>query len=132
MTAVAFNPVEFREIYPQFADMTAAQLGFAFETACLVVNNSPRAVVPYDPAAGVTARKTILYLLVCHLCELRVRGNSLVGSVTNAAQGSVTAAFAAPANPGAQWFNQTQCGATAWQMLMGFLMGGKLYNGCLR
>ena len=131
MAAVVFDPNEFREINPQFADFSDAQLQFAFDVACLVVDNSERSVVPYNPP-GVTTRKTILYLLVCHLCELKIRGGGIVGTMTNAAEGSVSAGFAAPTNPNAQWFNQTQCGATAWQLLSGFMLGGRLYNGCFR
>lgn len=137
MAAVLFDPDEFREIYPQFASgasapaFSDAQLAHAFDVACLVVDNSERSRVPYNPPA-VTARKVILYMLVCHLCTLAQRGGGIVGTMTNAAEGSVSAAFAAPTNPNAQWFNQTQCGATAWQLLSGFMLGGRLYTGCFR
>ena len=127
MAVVIFNPVEFKDVYPQFADFTDAQLQFAFDVACLVLDNSERSRVPYDPP-GKTARKTIFSMLVCHLCGLKKRGD-IVGAVTSAAEGSVNVGFAAPANPDAQWFNQTQCGATAWQILSGYLPGGKLYRG---
>lgn len=137
MPAVTFDPNEFKRIYPQFSAGASCpahadeQLQFAFDIACLVVDNSERSSIPFDPPA-VTARKTILYLLVCHLCELRIRGGGVVGSMTNAAEGSVSAGFTAPTNPNAQWFNQTQCGATAWQLLSGFMLGGRLFNGCFR
>jgi hypothetical protein len=128
MAVVVFDPDEFREINPQFAELTAGQLRFAFEAACLALDNSEGSPVPYNPP-DVTVRKTILDLLVCHLCELKIRGNGVVGTMTNAAQGSVSAGFAAPADPGARWFNQTQCGASAWQLLSGFRLGGRLYRG---
>lgn len=131
MAVVAFDPNEFRAANPQFVEYMDEQLQFAFDVACLVVDNSGRSKVPYSPPK-VTARKTILYLLVCHLCELNIRGGGTVGTMTSASEGSVSASFAAPTNPNAQWFNQTQCGATAWQLLMPYLLGGRLYNGCFR
>jgi len=131
MAGVAFDPDEFRGGNPQFADFADAQLQFAFDAACLVVDNSGRSKVPYNPPK-VIARKTILYLLICHLCELNIRGGGTVGIMTNASEGSVSAGFAAPTNPNAQWFDQTQCGATAWQLLMPYLLGGRLYNGRFR
>lgn len=131
MAVASFNPVQFREIYPQFALFSDAQLEYAFDVACLVVDNSQRSKVPYDPPA-VNTRRTVLYMLVCHLCTLEQRGGGTVGTMTNAAQGSVSATFAAPDTPNAEWFNQTQCGATAWRLLSGLIFGGRLYNGCFR
>jgi hypothetical protein len=128
MSIVVFNPVEFRDLYPQFMDFSDAQILFAFDVACLVVDNSERSRVPYAPPEEM-ARRTILYLLVCHLCELKARGG-VVGNVTSATQGSVNVSFTAPANPDGQWFFQTQCGATAWQLLAGYAAGGRLYHGC--
>ena len=131
MAVVTFDPEEFREIHPQLADFTTTWLRFAFDVACLVADNSERSRIPYNPPS-VTSRKTVLYLLVCHLCELSLRGGGVVGSLTSASEGSVSAGFSPPADPGAGWFNQTQCGATAWQLLSGCLPGGRLYNGCFR
>ncbi|MDR0339546.1 MAG: DUF4054 domain-containing protein [Desulfovibrio sp.] len=127
MPAVVFDPEEFREINPQFADIPDRQLYFAFDVACVVVDNSGRSKVPYNPPK-VTTRRTILYLLVCHLCELKLRGN-VVGNVVSATEGSVSASFAAPTSPNAGWYNQTQCGATAWKLLSGYAVGGRLYTG---
>lgn len=137
MAIVVFDPSEFRDINPQFnprlgfAGFTDAQLQFAFEVACLVVNNSEHSIVPYNPPT-VNTRKIILYLLVCHLCELKIRGGGIVGTMTNATEGSVSAGFSAPMNPNAAWFNQSQCGALAWQLLLPYALGGRLYNGCFR
>lgn len=131
MAVVSFDVSEFRDVYPQFSDFTDAQLEHAFNVATLVLRNTERSHVPYNPPE-VMDRKTLLYLLVCHLCELAIRGNGIVGSVTNATEGSVSAGFSVPQNPKAAWFQQTQCGATAWQILLGYVIGGKLYRGCFR
>lgn len=131
MAVVVFDSAEFKAINPQFADFTDAQLQFAFDVACLVADNTERSRIPYSPPADNT-RKTILYLLVCHLCELAIRGGGFVGNMTSAAEGSVSVGIAAPTNPNAAWFNQTQCGATAWQLLLPYMLGGRLYNGCFR
>lgn len=131
MAAVVFDPNEFRELKPQFADFTDAQLNNAFDIACEIVDNSERSKVPYNPPA-VKTRKIILYALVCHLCELEKRGGGIVGTMTSASEGSVSASFAALNRKNAEWYDQTECGATAWQLLSGFMLGGRLYNGCFR
>ena len=131
MAAVSFDLEEFRQIYPQFAAIGDAQLENAFAVACLVVDNSERSPVPYNPPA-VTTRKTVLYLLVCHLSTLEQRGGGTVGGLASASQGSVSASFKGIDSAGGEWFNQTQYGATAWQLLSGLIPGGRLYNGCFR
>ena len=131
MPAVEFNPVEFKAIYPQFADFDDTRLNYFFSVACVLVDNSERSRVPYNPPSDET-RKIILYALVCHLGELAIRGGGLVGSLANAAEGSVSTGFTVPTNPNAAWYNQTQCGATAWQLMQPFILGGRAYNGCFR
>lgn len=131
MAVVAFDPAEFRAIMPQFTAMPDAQLEYAFDVACQLVDNTERSRIPYNPPT-VKTRKIILYAVVCHLATLEMRGGGIVGNMTNATQGSVSAGFSAPTNPSAAWWNQTQCGATAWQMLQPYALGGRLYNGCFR
>ena len=132
MPAVEFNPQEFIEIHkPRFDEFTSARLHHLFGVACELVDNTERSHVPYLPPARMT-RKVILYALVCHLCELFLRGGGAVGNLTSASEGSVSMGFSAPANPNAAWYNQTQCGATAYQMMLPFMLGGRTYNGCFR
>lgn len=131
MSAVTFDIAEFRGIFPQFAEIPDAQLNYFFDTATILVDNSGRSKVPFNPPA-VTTRKTILYALVCHLCTLFLRGGGVVGTLSNAAEGSVNTGFSVPQNPNAAWYNQTQCGATAYQLMIPFIMGGRAYNGCFR
>ena len=131
MPIVVFDAQEFKTIKPQFANVPDAQLDYAFDVACEMVDNTEGSNIPYDPPT-VKTRKVILYALVCHLATLAERGDSAVGVMTNAAEGSVSAGFAAPTNPSAEWWNQSQCGATAWQLLKAYALGGRLYNGCFR
>lgn len=131
MPAVVFDVNEFRGIYPQFADITDVQLNYFFDAATILVDNSGRSKVPYNPP-DVMTRKTLLYALVCHLATLSLRGGGVVGTLSNAAEGSVSTGFSVPQNPNAAWYNQTQCGATAYQLMISFTMGGRSYNGCFR
>ena len=132
MPVVSFDQEEFKAIYPQFADFTEQRLRFFFEAACQIVDNTERSRVPYDPDRGVTARKVLLYLLVCHLGELSIRGDGVAGQVSSVSEGSVSVSFGASQSQNAQWYEQTQCGATAWKMMLGYVIGGRLYNGCFR
>ena len=130
MPAVIFNPEEFREINPRFADIPDAQLEFAFALACELTGNSEGSVVPYDPPE-VATREILLYALVCHFCELWERGGGITGALIGATQGSVSASFAPLAAGGADaaWYMQTECGATAWLLLKRHALGGRLYQG---
>lgn len=130
MAVVVFNPVEFKQVYPQYADFADEQLQYYFDLCTILVNNTERSKIPYNPPENNT-RKLILYALVCHLCELSLRGGGIVGSLSNATEGSVSAGFTALAsNPSGAWYNQTQCGALAYQLLSAFSLGGRAYNGC--
>lgn len=132
MSIVLFDPEEFRSMFPETAATLAdAQLAFAFDAACLVVSNTERSRVPYNPP-GETARKTVLYLLARHVCELELRGGGIVGTMTDASEGSVSARFSKTDGAGADWFDQTQWGATAWRMLRPYTLGGQLHVGCFR
>ena len=125
---VEFDPALFREMYPRFAGLPDAALRGHFETAALLVGNTPASRVPYDPP-GRSDRKTVLYLLVCHLAALETRGD-MVGAVTGAAQGSVNATLSVVQRAKPAWWDQTQCGATAWELLKPYRTGGLYVPGC--
>lgn len=120
----------FRELYPDHATATDAKIGHWFELACLLIGNRPGSGIPYNPP-NVTTRKTILYVLMCHLAALEARGD-IVGRATSASQGSVSVQLASGLDGGRQasWWQQTQCGAIAWQMLAPYRTGGKWFGGC--
>lgn len=131
MAVVVFDPQEFREIYPKFtADVVSdAQLQNAFEIACTLVKNTATAKIPYNPDNGEFKRKILLYLLVCHLCTLALWPVGVAGPMTSASQGSTSAGFGLPSVFDNFYFQQTPCGATFWQMMLPYLVGGKYYAG---
>ena len=127
MAIVAFDSVEFLGIYPRFVSvLTPAQLTNAFDSACLILDNSSGSIVPYDPDAGVYDRKTLLYALTCHLCEMALRtAAGQPGPVSSASEGSVSVSFSVPDIAGASWFKQTPCGQFYWQATRKYVIGGR-------
>ncbi|HDH1787191.1 TPA: DUF4054 domain-containing protein [Klebsiella quasipneumoniae subsp. similipneumoniae] len=126
MAIVAFDSAEFLGIYPRFAGvLTPVQLENAFDTACLMLDNSNGSIVPYDPNNGIKERKTLLYALTCHLCEMALRVAGQAGPMTGASEGSVSASFAAPDVTNASWFKQTTCGSIYWQGTRKYVIGGR-------
>lgn len=126
MAVVVFDVDAFREAYPQFVAFTNAQLHNAFTIATLILDNSDASNVP-----DISRRALLLNLLVCHLCTLAQRGN-VVGTQTNASEGSVSVAFSLPAHINGAWFAQTPCGLTFWQVTTA-LRGGRYVEGhCCR
>ena len=131
---VIFKPSEFREAYPQFTEgqFSDAQLRQAFGAAVLMVDNSAEAVIPYDPETGVEDRKILLFMLMCHICTLNLRGREgQAGPVTSASEGSVKVSFAVPAvtGRGADWYQQTPCGQAYWNAVRQYTSGGRYAAG---
>jgi hypothetical protein len=125
MAVVVFDPAEFKAAKPQFAELTDAQLEGSFAEACLLLDNSDASPVPYDPP-GKMDRKTVYFLIVCHLATLAgwsADGRS--GPVASASEGSVSVSYAQLSGRADEgWWNQTPCGAAAWAILSRRVLGG--------
>lgn len=121
MAVVVFNVSEFRAIYPQFSELTDAQLTAFFDDACLYLSNTNS-----SPVKNLTLRKSLLYKIVCHLATLSQRGGGVTGAVTSASEGSVSSSFSPlqSTDENASWWNQTACGAAFWQLWRRFARGG--------
>lgn len=108
----AFDPTEFKQLYPQFASYTDDQLNWFFEMVENdVLDNSETACI------SLSTRRKLFYLLVAHKAELQNRINSgntgLVGRINSATEGSVSIGTDYLSSPTAlaQWLNQTPYGA---------------------
>lgn len=122
-SVVVFNAEEFKESYPEFSELSDATLETYFKSACLLLDNTKNSLVK-----NLDERKTLLYLLVCHIATLKMRGNDSVGILTNATEGSVSAAVA-PLN-NANWYQLTQCGNIFWNATAKYRRGIRYYCGC--
>lgn len=127
MAVVTFDATEFTGMYPRFSGvLTDSQLKQAFNVACLLLDNTNASVVPYDPDNGVTDRKTLLYLLTCHIATVAVWGEDGQSGPTSAAsEGSVSVSFAVPDATNASWFRLTPCGGMYWQATRKYVVGGR-------
>ena len=89
MNVVVFDADEFLSLYPQFQNVfTPEQLGIFFNAACLLLDNTENSKV-----TDLTERKTLLYMLVCHIATLQQRGTGMVGLLTSATEGKVPSAY---------------------------------------
>ena len=128
MAVVELDAAAWREGFPAFASATDAQITQWFGAACLLVGNDEGGVIPYDPPSRLQ-RRIIIDLVMCHLATLDRRGDA-VGRVTSATQGSVSSSTDyAAGGKNAAWWTQTQCGATAWQLLKPYRSGGAYFHG---
>lgn len=121
MTVVEYNSefyTDFIALYPQFAGQDEKQVQLMFGLAVEILPNTPQSVVPHDPDMGIMTRRIAYMALICHLLTLRSRGD-VAGAVTSASEGSVSASFSplTSRGQGAEWFNQTACGAMFWQIV---------------
>lgn len=129
MAVVVFNPEQFRAMYPRFTQdvITDAELRQAFDVACLILDNTNASPVPYDPDKDVFVRRTLLYLLVCHLATMALWPVGQSGPMSNATQGSVSVGFSIPSRLNGQYFQHTPCGQTFWQAIQRYLAGGRYF-----
>ena len=115
MAAVVFDPTAFKARYPEFAAVADATLTACFTEAGLYLSNADN-----SPVQNITRRATLFNMLTAHVAYL---GGLLsadgmprpVGRVSQAGEGSVSAAFEGPPPGSAQWFQQSQYGASFWQ-----------------
>lgn len=126
MAIVVFDSTEFLEIYPRFSGVLSnAQLQNAFDVACLVLDNTDGSVVPYDPTNNINNRKTLLYMLTCHIATMALWGPGQAGPSSGASEGSVSVSFAVPDVTNASWFKLTPCGQAYWQATRKYVVGGR-------
>ncbi|AOM39672.1 DUF4054 domain-containing protein [Xenorhabdus hominickii] len=126
MAIVTFDSDAFLELYPRFAGiLTKGQLQQAFDVACLLLDNSDNSDIPYEPD-GTQERKTLLYLLVCHIATVTLWGNNnQAGPASSATEGSVSVSFAVPDAANASWFKLTPCGQMYLQATRKYVVGGR-------
>lgn len=115
MPAVVFDPAAFKAHYPEFAAVADTTLAACFTEAGLYLSNADN-----SPVQNLTRRATLFNMLTAHVAYL---GGLLsadgmprpVGRVSQASEGSVSAAFEYLTPGTAAWFTQTQYGAAFWQ-----------------
>ena len=115
MAAVVFDPTAFKARYPEFAAVADATLTAYFTEAGLYLSNANN-----SPVRNLTRRAILLNMLTAHVAYI---GGALsadgmprpVGRVSQAGEGSVSAAFEYLTPGTAAWFTQTQYGAAFWQ-----------------
>lgn len=115
MAVAIFDPAAFKARYPEFAAVADATLTACFIEAGLYLSNADN-----SPVQNITRRATLLNMLTAHVAYL---GGLLsadgmprpVGRLSQAGEGSVSAAFEGAPPGSAQWFQQSQYGAAFWQ-----------------
>ena len=115
MTAVVFNPAAFKARYPEFAAVSDLALAACFDEAGLYLSNADN-----SPVRNLTRRATLLNMLTAHVAYIGglLSADSMprpVGRLSQASEGSVSAAFENLAPGSASWFQQSQYGAAFWQ-----------------
>lgn len=117
---VIFDSAKFKTLYPQFENVADATLELYFKAACLLCDNTKNSRVK-----DLGEREMLLYMLTCHITTLKQQDDTLVGTITAAAEGSVNVSVA-PFN-NANWYNSTQCGAMYWAATAKYRVGMRYY-----
>lgn len=115
MGVVAFDYGAWSVRYPALAAVTPQPLAQVFfNEAQLYCDNTASSLVTDSSVGG--ERSTLLNMLVAHIAIINdPQKAGLVGRVSSATEGSVTASMQFDAPPGtAQWYAQTQPGASYW------------------
>lgn len=133
---VVFNFPEWQIRFPNFSEtVDSTTAGLLFEEACIYLDNSPCSLI-----RNLTKRTLILNLLVAHLAQLNFGQNGapatpFVGRVDHAGEGTVSVSTSmgsiegGPSASSAAWYQQTQFGSQAWQMMSTPRLGGRFFPG---
>ncbi len=131
-----FDYAQWLLLYPELSNVTEAQAGMCFGLGTLFLRN--------DGTGRVTDNSTqlsLLNMLTAHIAFIGYGDNAsggasgLVGRISSATEGSVSASAEMAAQPGsAAWFLQTKYGAMYWQAVAAFRtfayrVGPGMYNG---
>lgn len=117
MGVVTLDIPKFRAMFPEFSNVTDAQLPFLFEQATDYLNNTEFSLVE-----DTVKRERLLYLLMAHLAYLRYGddkgngGSGMVGRISSASEGSVSVSSeAGVVEFRYMWYTQSQYGMAFWQ-----------------
>ena len=125
---VTFSAEEFRKYYPKItADLVSdEELQAQFEIACTYIDNTGNSPFPYNPLEGVMTRKTMLYLMICHLLgSVSTIPLGQAGVAQSASQGSVSVGFSGiNTSQLGFWLSETSCGRALWQLMRPYALGG--------
>ncbi|CAI9399182.1 DUF4054 domain-containing protein [Lelliottia sp. T2.26D-8] len=132
MAIVVLDISKFRAMFPEFSNVTDAQLPFLFDQATDYLNNTDFSLV-----VDVIKRERLLYLLMAHLAYVRygdVKGNGgtgMVGRLSSASEGSVSVSSeAGQIEFRYMWYTQSQYGMEYWQATKVYRMAN-YYPGCV-
>ena len=117
MAIVVLDIDKFRAMFPEFSNVTDAQLPFLFDQATDYLNNSECSLVE-----DAVKRERLLYLLMAHLAYMRYGdangngGTGLVGRLSSATEGSVSVSSdAGQVEFRYMWYTQSPYGMDYWQ-----------------
>lgn len=117
MAIVVLDIAKFRAMFPEFSNVTNAQLPFLFDQATDYLNNSECSLVE-----DAVKRERLLYLLMAHLAYMRYGdangngGTGLVGRLSSATEGSVSVSSdAGQVEFRYMWYTQSPYGMDYWQ-----------------
>lgn len=121
MAIVVFDPVAFRTRYPEFYRTTdQSSISDDYLTACFNEAGLYLSNTDCSPVQDITRRTLLLWMLTAHIAFVggcfnndgQPRPN---GRLSQAAEGSVSAAFEGSLPGTGAWFQQSQYGAAFYQ-----------------
>ena len=120
MTVAVFVVADWRVRFPEFSNVSDDEVNDCFTDATMILDNTDASLAPCDPATYLP-RLRYLWHLTAHLAQLyfgsTVQAQSrVVGRISSAGQGSVNMSAEYNGPQAASWYNQTQYGATYWNM----------------
>ncbi len=108
MGSVTFDFAGWQLRYQEFSDVNQTVATLYFNEACLYLDNSDCSRV-----TDLGVRSMLLNMLTAHIAALA--RTEMVGRVSQAGEGSVSASADMPLPGSAAWFAQTRYGAAFWQ-----------------
>jgi len=96
--------------YPEFSSVLESTAAMYFSEATLYCDNSGQSRVTDE-----SVRSVLLNMLTAHIAFIAARDAGVVGRISSASEGSVSASFSGPTPGTGEWFLQSKYGAAFWQ-----------------
>lgn len=119
-----FDIAKFREVHNhngQLNSITDATIQFWIDSGVMLLGLDKTTCLIKDE----NEKKLALQLLICHMCSIVSR--QMVGTVTNASEGSVSVGTQIPPNLSRSWLCTTPCGLILWQLFSKYQKGIRWY-----
>lgn len=118
-----FDVEKFKRIHSHNGEITLTneQIEFYYQLAVRLLGKKEKSIIEDDEE-----RELAYQLMVCHIITINGR-NGMIGTITNASEGSVSVGTQIPQSLTQSYLSTTPCGLWLWELLTKYRKGIRWY-----